>query len=284
MGLLARQGRDKTTLVTSLSISSFGLWAEQLLAESTGKEGTGIVPVANEPLGLSQEYGNDRLFVYLRLEGDDNEEIDLSMDSLRAAGYPVVRIDLRDKYDIGAEFFRWEFATAVAGSILKVNPFDQPDVQSAKDMTDALLEHFRNTGLLERNVGTSGSLWDLLAQATQGDYLAVLVYATETPGVNKALQILRRKVMQRCGVATTVGYGPRYLHSTGQLHKGGPASGLFLQLTIDHSRKSRCRARVSGLGCWPVPKRQVICKPYRLRAGGRCASIWAAALRMESSN
>ncbi len=235
MGLLAGQGRDKTTLVTSPSISSFGLWAEQLLAESTGKEVTGIVPVASEPLGTPEEYGDDRLFVYLRLEGDDNEETDLAMESLQATGHPMVRIDLQDKYDIAAEFFRWEFATSVAGSILKVNPFDQPDVQSAKDMTDAVLERFRRTGALPQ-MGPPGSLGDLLAQAKQGDYLTVLVYAVETPGVNEALQTLRRNVMQRYAIATTVGYGPRYLHSTGQLHKGGPDSGLFLQLTADHSR------------------------------------------------
>ena len=235
MGLLMGQGRDKATLVTSPSISSFGLWAEQLLAESTGKEGTGIVPVAGEPLGLPEEYGEDRLFVYLRMEGDDNEETDLVMESLQSAGQPTVRIDLHDKYDIGAEFFRWEFATAVAGAILKVNPFDQPDVQLAKDMTDAVLDGFRHTGSLEDQMGPSGSPSELLAQASQGDYLAVLAYAVETTGVNEALQTLRRKVMQRYAIATTVGYGPRYLHSTGQLHKGGHASGLFLQLTADHS-------------------------------------------------
>ena len=248
MGLLAWQGRDKATLVTSPSISSFGLWAEQLLAESTGKEGTGIIPIAGEPLGLPGEYGDDRLFVYLRLEGDDNEETDLAMESLQRSGHPVVRIDLHDEYDIGAEFFRWEFATAVAGHILKVNPFDQPDVQAAKDMTDVVLERFRCTGSLQGTIGPSGSPSELLAQFKPGDYLAVLVYAAETPGLNKSLQTLRRKVMQRCGIATTVGYGPRYLHSTGQLHKGGPASGLFLQLTTDHSREVDIPGQGFGFG------------------------------------
>ena len=248
MGLLARQGRDKPTLVTSPSVGSFGLWAEQLLAESTGKEGTGIIPIAGEPLGLPGEYGDDRLFVYLRLEGDDNEETDLAMESLQRSRHPVVRIDLHDGYDIGAEFFHWEFATAVAGHILKVNPFDQPDVQSAKDMTDAVLERFLRTGSLEGTIGTSGSLRDLLAQANRGDYLAVLVYAAETPGLNKSLQTLRRKVMRRCGIATTVSYGPRYLHSTGQLHKGGSASGLFLQLTTDHSREVDIPGQGFGFG------------------------------------
>ena len=247
MGLLAHRGRDKATLATSPSISNFGLWAEQLLAESTGKDGTGIVPVAGEPLGLPEVYGGDRLFVYLRLEGDDNEETDLAMESLQAAGHPAVRITLHDKYDIGAEFFRWEFATAVAGHILKINPFDQPDVQSAKDMTDAVLDGFQRTGALPR-MGPSGSLRELLDQANRGDYLAVLVYATETPDVDRALQELRRKVMQRYSIATTVGYGPRYLHSTGQLHKGGPGSGLFLQLTADHSREVDIPSKGFGFG------------------------------------
>ena len=247
VGMLAQRGRDKVTLVTSPAISSFGLWAEQLLAESTGKEGTGIVPIANEPLGRPEEYGYDRLFVYLRLEGDDNKETDLAMGSLQAAGHPIVRTDLHDKYDIGAEFFRWEFATAVAGSVLKVNPFDQPDVQSAKDMTDAVLGRFLNTGSLPQ-VGPSGSLRELLDQANPGDYLAVMVYAVETPGVDRALQTLRRKVMQRYKVATTASYGPRYLHSTGQLHKGGPDSGLFLQLITDHYQEVDIPGQSYGFG------------------------------------
>ena len=247
VGMLAQRGRDKVTLVTSPAISSFGLWAEQLLAESTGKEGTGIVPIANEPLGLPEEYSYDRLFLYLRLEGDDNEDIDLAMGSLQAGGHPVVRVDLHDKYDIGAEFFRWEFANAVAGSVLKVNPFDQPDVQSAKDMTDAVLDGFLSTGALP-HVGPSGSLLELLDQANPGDYLAVMAYAVETPGVDKALQTLRRKVMQRYTIAVTVGYGPRYLHSTGQLHKGGPGSGLFLQFTADHTREVDIPGQGFGFG------------------------------------
>ena len=249
VGMLAQRGRDKATLVTSPAISSFGLWAEQLLAESTGKEGIGIVPIANEPLGPPEEYGYDRLFLYLRLEGDGNEEIDSAVGSLQAAGHPIVRIDLHDKYDIGAEFFRWEFATAVAGSVLKVNPFDQPDVQSAKDMTDAVLGHFLSAGSLpQMEPGPSGSLLELLDQANPGDYLAVMAYAVETPGVDKALQTMRRKVMQRYTIAVTVGYGPRYLHSTGQLHKGGPGSGLFLQLTADHTGEVDIPGQGFGFG------------------------------------
>jgi transaldolase / glucose-6-phosphate isomerase len=233
MGALAQKGRDKLTLATSPSISSFGLWVEQLLAESTGKEGTGIIPVAGEPLLGPETYSQDRLFVYLRMAGDDNAAIDAGMERIEASGQPVVRIDLKDRYDLGAEFFRWEFATAVAGSLLGIHPFDQPDVQSAKDKTDSVLEQYQSSGQLPGIEG-AGSFQDLLAQARPGDYLATLAYVLETPEVDQALEALRRKVIEQHHIATTLGYGPRFLHSTGQLHKGGPDSGLFLQLTADH--------------------------------------------------
>jgi glucose-6-phosphate isomerase/transaldolase/glucose-6-phosphate isomerase len=233
MGVLARQGRDKLTLVTSPSISSFGLWVEQLLAESTGKEGRGIVPVAGEPLVTPNSYGDDRLFVYLRLEGDSNSEIDAAIAEIETSGQPVVRLTLRDKYDLGGEFFRWEFATAVAGAVLNINPFDQPNVQAAKDMTDRVLAQFEASGKLPP-MEPPGSLKDLVTEARPGDYLAIMAYIRQTPEVDNALAALRRQVMERHGIATTLGYGPRFLHSTGQLHKGGPATGLCLQLTADH--------------------------------------------------
>ena len=233
MGVLAQQGRDKLTLVTSPSISSFGLWVEQLIAESTGKEGRGIVPVAGEPLSAPNSYGEDRLFVYLRLEVDYNSAIDAAVAEIEASGQPVVHLNLRDKYDLGAEFFRWKFATAVAGAILNINPFDQPNVQAAKDMTDSVLAQFATSGKLP-TMEPSGSLNDLLTEARPGDYLAIMAYIRQTPNVDNALAALRRQVMERHGIATTLGYGPRFLHSTGQLHKGGPANGLFLQLTADH--------------------------------------------------
>jgi transaldolase / glucose-6-phosphate isomerase len=235
MGTLAQQDRDKLTLVTSPSISSFGLWVEQLLAESTGKEGTGIIPVAGEPLLGPETYGQDRLFVYLRMAEDDNAAIDAAMERIEALGQPAVRIDLKDRYDLGAEFFRWEFATAVAGSLLGINPFDQPDVQSAKEKTDSVLEQYQSSGRFP-GVEAAGSLQDLLAQARPGDYLATMAYLLETPEIDQALDTLRRRVMERHRIATMLGYGPRFLHSTGQLHKGGPNSGLFLQLTADHQR------------------------------------------------
>ncbi len=233
MGVLSQQGRDKLTLVTSPSISSFGLWVEQLIAESTGKEGRGIVPVAGEPLANPKAYGDDRLFVYLRLKGDDNSDTDAAVAEIEASGQPVVRLALRDKYDLGAEFYRWEFATAVAGAILDIHPFDQPNVQAAKDLTERMLAQFETSGKLPPMV-PSGSIKSLLTQAGPGDYLAIMAYIRQTPEVDHALAALRRRVMERHGIATTLGYGPRFLHSTGQLHKGGPATGLFLQLTEDH--------------------------------------------------
>ncbi|MCI0845587.1 MAG: bifunctional transaldolase/phosoglucose isomerase [Chloroflexi bacterium] len=232
MGVLAQQGRDKLTLVTSPSIGSFGLWVEQLIAESTGKEGKGIVPVAGEPLAAPDHYGADRLFVYLRLEGDDNAATDAAIEEIQASGQPVFRLDLRDKYDVGAEFYRWEMATAIAGAVLGINPFDQPNVQAAKDMTEGVLAQFESQGKLPE-MSASGNLQGLLADAKPGDYLAIMAYVRQTPEVDRALASLREKVMERHGIATTMGYGPRFLHSTGQLHKGGPNSGLFLQLTAD---------------------------------------------------
>ena len=187
--------------------------------------------MAGEPLAASNSYGDDRLFVYLRLEDDD--DTDAAVAGIESSGQPVVRLALRDKYDLGAEFFRWEFATAVAGLILDIHPFDQPDVQAAKDMTERVLAQFEASGKLPQ-MEASGSLRSLLTQAGTGDYLAIMAYIRQTPGVDNALAALRRKVMEQYSIATTLGYGPRFLHSTGQLHKGGPASGLFLQLTADH--------------------------------------------------
>ena len=235
MGALSQKGRDKLTLVTSPAISGFGLWVEQLIAESTGKEGLGIVPVAGEPLVSPSNYGDDRLFVYLRLDGDDNAHNDAAIKEIEASGQPVVRLDLSDVYDAGAEFFRWEMATAVAGSVLGINPFDQPNVQAAKDMTESVLGQFESSGKLPamENAGSAGTL---LKNAVPGDYLVIMAYITQTPEVDLALDALRRRVTETYGIATTMGYGPRFLHSTGQLHKGGPGTGLFLQITAEHVR------------------------------------------------
>ncbi len=234
MGGLARRGRDKLTLVTSPALAGFGLWAEQLLAESLGKQGTGIVPVAGEPLLPPDEYGPDRQFIYLRLADDADAAADAVMTAL-AGKHPVMRLELTDRYDLGAEFYRWEFAVAIAGHLLGVHPFDQPDVQKAKDMTDWALEQYQAEGRLPA-LETDGSLSTLLAQAGAGDYLAILAYLPDTPAVASGLAALRRACARKYGIAVTAGFGPRYLHSTGQLHKGGPASGRFLQLTADHHR------------------------------------------------
>ena len=233
MGAHALDGRDKLTLVTSPAVGSFGLWAEQLVAESLGKEGVGIVPVCAEPRRPPGSYGDDRLFVYLRLDGDANGETDAFVDGVESAGHPVVRMGLADAYDLGAEFFRWEFATAVAGSMLGVNPFDQPDVGQAKERTDALLAEYASSGRLPDV--DSLDLYDVVARAGPGRYLAIVAFVEQTPETDAALATLRSAFMDRYRVATTVVYGPRFLHSTGQLHKGGPDSGLFVQLTASRS-------------------------------------------------
>ncbi len=236
MSTCARQGRDKLTLVTSPSISSFGLWLEQLIAESTGKEGTGIIPVMCEPLLAAEHYGDDRIFVYLRLKDDDNGDTDRAIERLTTSGLPVVNLELKDRFDIGAEFFRWEFATAISGAVLGINPFDQPNVQAAKDATGRVLQEFQDTERLP-SLEISDSIAELLAEGGQGDYLAIMAYTKRLPELEKACAELRRKVMMKQRIATTANYGPRLLHSTGQLHKGGPNKGLFLQVTMAHQHK-----------------------------------------------
>ena len=236
IGALAQQGRDKLTLAASPGIAGFGLWAEQLLAESTGKNGCGIIPVAAEPLADPEAYGADRFFVHLRLAGDDNAAADAALSRLHSAGHPVAVLELPDIYHLGAEFYRWEYATAVAGHILGIHPFDQPDVQDAKDRTVSALDGYRSAGQLPPPpAGNAAALQTLLDASKPGDYLAILAYLPETGALEDALRELRRRVMRRYGIATTAGYGPRYLHSTGQLHKGGPASGIFLQLIQTHA-------------------------------------------------
>ncbi|MBI2910967.1 MAG: glucose-6-phosphate isomerase, partial [Chloroflexi bacterium] len=205
-----------------------------LIAESLGKEGKGIVPIAGEPLLAPDHYGDDRFFVYLRLAGDDNAATDAASGQMASAGQPLLRLELRDRYDLGAEFFRWEFATAVAGSMLGIHPFDQPNVQEAKDLTGRLLADYRTSGRLP-SATAGGDLGELLSAAAPGSYLAILAYLQPGVVVEQEIAALRRRASERYRVATTFGYGPRYLHSTGQLHKGGPASGLFLLLTAPHS-------------------------------------------------
>ncbi len=231
IGALTLQGRDKLTLVASPEVASFGLWVEQLIAESTGKDGKGIVPVVNEPLLETDAYGDDRLFVHVRLSGGDNAAADVGLERIRDAGHPVITLEMDDVYDVGAEFFRWEMATAVAGHLLGIQPFDQPNVQQAKDVTNRVLETYVNEGALPD--AEEGSVTGLLGEAAEGDYLSIMAYVEETDGVTNAVNMLRQYAMRKHRIATTLGYGPRFLHSTGQLHKGGPNTGLFLQMAAD---------------------------------------------------
>jgi len=232
LGTLAKGGRDKATFIASPGIATFGLWAEQLIAESTGKEGRGILPIALEPLMWPTDYGADRIFVYLRLDEDDNRASDDHVAALEKAGQPVIRLALRDRYDLGAEFFRWEFATALAGALIDIQPFDQPNVQESKDNTSAALREAQATGQLPA-IDTTGQLTDLIAQAKPGDYLALMAYLDGPSDVDAALDDLRSAILGYYHLPNTLGYGPRFLHSTGQLHKGGMNNGLFVQLVAD---------------------------------------------------
>ncbi len=248
MGQLALQGRDKVTMFVSPPVASFSTWAEQLIAESTGKEGKGILPVADEPVGPPEVYGNDRLFIYLRLNGDTT--YDEAVEKLRQAGHPVVQIHMRDLYDLSGEFFRWELATAIAGAQLGINPFDQPDVESAKVLAREMVAAYQKEGTLPELTpmleaegisvygGVNASSLDLALQAftgltKQGDYISIQAYVQPTAATTEALQRLQAHLRDMLHAATTVGYGPRFLHSTGQLHKGDAGNGLFIQFTSD---------------------------------------------------
>jgi transaldolase/glucose-6-phosphate isomerase len=227
LGEAALAGRNKTTFVLSPGIASFGLWVEQLIAESTGKEGRGILPVADEPLGDPAVYGADRVFVSLRLAGENDRKVDDRLAALEDAGHPVVHLRLDDRLDLGQEFFRWEFATAAAGAVLGINPFDQPNVAESKANTRAVLAK----GSPPSPAATAAELKEFLAGIKPGDYLALLAYLPPTPENDRRLAAIRLRLRDRLRVATTLGYGPRYLHSTGQLHKGGPPTGHFIQIT-----------------------------------------------------
>jgi glucose-6-phosphate isomerase/transaldolase/glucose-6-phosphate isomerase len=268
IGAMALAGRDKLTIVTSPALATYGLWIEQLIAESTGKIGTGILPVASEPLCGPEAYGDDRLFVYLHLESDADAETSEAIARLEQAGHPAVRITLSDRYDLAGEFFRWEFAVVVASNLPGINPFDQPDVQSAKDQTDAVLKEFERSGALPVAPGM-GSLAQLLESAAAGDYLAITAFIRQTPETDAALGRLRRKVMEKHRIATTVGYGPRFLHSTGQLHKGGRPNGLFLQLTAPHEQDLRIPGRPFTFGT--LADAQALGDLQALQARGRRA-------------
>jgi transaldolase / glucose-6-phosphate isomerase len=260
MGVAANQGRDKITFITSPGISDLGAWLEQLIAESTGKVGKGIIPVDREHLAKPAIYGNDRVFAYLRLASKPNKAQDAAVAALEKAGHPVVRITLPNTYALGQEFFRWEIATAVAGSIIGINAFNQPDVEASKIETRKLTAEYEEKGSLpaeapffeekglklfadDKNTAAlkgGAKLVDVLkahlSRLGAGDYFAVLGYITMNAEHEKALQGIRHAVRNTKKVATVLGFGPRFLHSTGQAYKGGPNSGVFLQITCDDAK------------------------------------------------
>ena len=251
LAALAREGRDKVTFVASPGLEAFGAWAEQLLAESTGKEGTGLIPVDGEPLGTPDVYGDDRVFVSLRLGGADPHAA--ALDALRAQGHPVVTLDVDSPEALGGHFFLWEFATAVAGWYLAVNPFDEPNVAESKQNTARLIEAYERAGSLPGSdpvaeedgilvydpveaESATAALDALFGFFRRDRYVALQAFLPRLPAVEEALRDIRTTIRDMRRYATTVGFGPRFLHSTGQLHKGGPDPGLFLQLTAEHDQ------------------------------------------------
>nr|MDT8304384.1 bifunctional transaldolase/phosoglucose isomerase [Anaerolineae bacterium] len=248
LSALAKAGRDKVTFIASPAIASFGDWVEQLIAESTGKSGIGILPVVGEALGAPVVYGDDRLFIYLRLEGDDTH--DKAIAALESAGQPVVRIRLQDAYDLGDQIFTWELATAVAGWGLGIHPFNQPNVEAAKKLARQMVEEYKKKGALPEQApaltangmavyganhadSVGQALTGFLASAVAGDYIALQAFVPPDQTNETWLRNLQSRLRDRTGLATTLGFGPRYLHSTGQLHKGDAGNGLFIQITAD---------------------------------------------------
>jgi hypothetical protein len=261
LGTLQKNGRDKVTIFASPGISDLGAWLEQLIAESTGKQGTGLIPIDREQIGSPEVYGNDRTFAYLRLQSAPDAKQDEAVAALEKAGQPVVRIAVPDVYDLGQEFFRWEIATAVAGSIIGINPFNQPDVEAAKIATKNLTSEYekqgslpaehpffegggiklysddKNTEALKKAAGgdltVTGYLRAHLNRLHAGDYFAILAYIEMNDAHQSALQTIRHTIRDKKRVATCAEFGPRFQHSTGQAYKGGPNSGVFLQITCD---------------------------------------------------
>jgi glucose-6-phosphate isomerase len=265
LGAALADGRDKVTLVVSPQLWGIGAWVEQLVAESTGKGGTGLCPIDQEPVLSAEQYGDDRVFVYLRLETGADTEQDRFVAGLSDAGHPTVTLRLADVYDLGAEFFRWEFATAVVGSMMRINPFDQPNVQESKDITASLLASVEDHGELTEpepagdigNLTVTSSLRgespedvvrQLLASIAPGDYFAISAYCDRTRQAQETFQRLRHRIASARGVATTLGYGPRFLHSTGQLHKGGANKGVFLQITTPSDKDLKIPGKVATFG------------------------------------
>ena len=272
LGALAKVGRDKVTLVTSPKLWDLGAWLEQLLAESTGKNGRGLIPVDLEEVATPDVYGEDRVFVYIRLKDNADAEQDAGMENLRADNFPVIQIDVAELLDLGAEFFRWEYATAVAGAVMNINPFDQPNVQESKDFTMQLTQAYEQEGILpvqtpffveddvevyadEANAQALGTIKDLdsctaelLNQIRAGDYVALCAYLDMNEDTVAILQALRHRIRNVYQVTTTLGFGPRFLHSTGQLHKGGPNNVVVVQLTSDDATDVDIPGRAFSFG------------------------------------
>ena len=245
LGAGALAGRDKLTLITSPAISAAGAWIEQLIAESTGKDGKGLLLVDLEPECAAHAYGPDRLFVHLRLD----DTADARAQAIAAAGHPLLCLQLADAYDLGAAFFHWEIATAIAGFFLDIHPFDQPDVEAAKELARQMVAAYQQRGSLPapapdlvdglalygpvQGTTLAQTLERFLASGERGSYIALQAHLSPTPEITNALQDLRHQLLAHTGLATTLGFGPRFLHSTGQLHKGDAGRGLFIQLTAD---------------------------------------------------
>lgn len=256
LGVAQKNGIDKVTFVLSYSIQAFGVWVEQLIAESTGKHGKGLIPISGELLNSPDVYESDRIFVHMYLTDDDNESTFQKINTLKEKGFPVISIELNDKLDLGAEYYRWEIATAIAGKMIGINPFDEPNVAEGKKNTNDLLQQWQSTGSFNikkpswkndaitiygnTHAAASSSLKEFIqsfiGQAKSNDYIALLAYLEETDIRTALLQSERMQLRDTLKIATTIGYGPRYLHSTGQLHKGGPDTGLYIIITADDAK------------------------------------------------
>jgi transaldolase/glucose-6-phosphate isomerase len=274
MGELALNGLDKLTLITSPSLTSFGDWAEQLIAESTGKEGKGILPVVGEPLASPDDYSPDRLFVYLKLENED--AFDGAVDKLQEAGRPLVRLSLTDRFELGRHFFLWELATAIAGARLGIQPFDQPNVEAAKVGAREMIAQYQESGSLPKadtQTPSAENLKVFLEEAKPGDYVSIQAYIKPSTEADAALNTLRLYIRKYTGLPVTIGYGPRFLHSTGQLHKGDGGNGLFIQLTADMPRDfpipDKAGKAESGITFGVLKTAQALGDAAALRQAGR---------------
>ena len=271
LGTAARGGQDKVSILASRGLADLGAWLEQLIAESTGKQGKALIPVDAEPVGAVESYSRDRVFAYLRLEDHDEPALDALADGLADAGHPLVWIDLPTRESLGQEFFRWEVATAIAGAVMQLNPFDQPDVEASKIKTRALTDQYEQTGSLapetpaaregevaifadpanaQALAGGDGSVQAMLGahlrRVGEGDYVGLLAYIDRSHPHIEALQRVRKRIRDRKKVATVLGFGPRFLHSTGQAYKGGPNSGVFIQITSDPAQDIPVPGRTYG--------------------------------------